>query len=396
MLSSIDEDYSSISLSQEDKAYNLVQIKTSSDGFLLKNPTILTEDSTPKVNFIEHEVKEGESLEDIAREYELNVSTIVQENNIINVDEVLPGDTLKILPGDGLSHKVKRGDTLTKIASLYSIDVKDLQQANVINGPIQIGQNLFVPGGVQITKVDIKEEPTIIASNTEPAPAPQEVASEPVKEPVIVASLPTDTEIEEIPNLPETSQLQPKEVPDQEVEAKLPQRGDIDISQSIVTSPDPEIFDLPAVDPGTFVAPPVSIEAPASLVAAPVADGIWGKVTEGTITNGYKAGHYALDIAKRSKPPIWAAKDGVIETAKYGWNGGYGNYIIINHGDGYKTLYAHNEVLYVEEGAKVVKGQQIAKMGNTGRVYGATGIHLHYECIANGEKINPHTCMAKL
>ncbi len=108
--------------------------------------------------------------------------------------------------------------------------------------------------------------------------------------------------------------------------------------------------------------------------------------TEGTFTQGYHSGHYAYDIADRSQPPIVAVSDGLVVTAAYGWNGGYGNYVIIDHQNGYKTLYAHMEELYVAEGDYAVMGEAIGKMGNTGRVYGATGIHLHFEISYEGYK----------
>ena len=104
----------------------------------------------------------------------------------------------------------------------------------------------------------------------------------------------------------------------------------------------------------------------------------------GGLTQGYYAGHYAYDIADRSRPPIVAVSGGTVITAAYGWNGGYGNYVIIDHGNGYKTLYAHMEELYVSEGDWVGMGDTVGKMGNTGRVYGATGIHLHFEISYNG------------
>lgn len=112
--------------------------------------------------------------------------------------------------------------------------------------------------------------------------------------------------------------------------------------------------------------------------------------TSGKITQGYRAGHYALDIADRSKPAIWAASGGTVEKASSGtWGGGYGNHVIIDHGDGVKTLYAHMSSLNVYEGQEVGQGDVIGIMGNTGRVYGATGIHLHWEVIINGIKQNP-------
>jgi len=110
----------------------------------------------------------------------------------------------------------------------------------------------------------------------------------------------------------------------------------------------------------------------------------------GSITNGYKAGHYAIDIADRSKPAVWAAGGGTVVKASSGtWGGGYGNHVIIDHGNGVKTLYAHLDSLNVYDGQAVSQGDVIGIMGNTGRVYGATGIHLHWEVIDNGVKKNP-------
>lgn len=116
----------------------------------------------------------------------------------------------------------------------------------------------------------------------------------------------------------------------------------------------------------------------------------WIRPTQGNITQGYHSGHYAYDIADRSKPPVLAAASGTVIKASSGtWGGGYGNHIVIDHGNGYTTLYAHNDVLYVNEGDYVGQGQVIAQMGNTGRVYGATGIHLHFEITYNGVKQSP-------
>jgi len=113
------------------------------------------------------------------------------------------------------------------------------------------------------------------------------------------------------------------------------------------------------------------------------------KPAAGKYTQYYHRGHYAVDIAHAGKGPIFAAASGKVIKAAGGWNGGYGNVIIIDHGNGFKTLYAHNEVLYVKVGDYVTQGQTISWMGNTGRVYGRTGIHLHFEVIKNGVKKNP-------
>jgi murein DD-endopeptidase MepM/ murein hydrolase activator NlpD len=107
-----------------------------------------------------------------------------------------------------------------------------------------------------------------------------------------------------------------------------------------------------------------------------------------SITQGYQARHRALDISNSHMVPIYASEAGFVETA--GWNSnGYGNMIIINHGNGFKTRYAHSNEIYVKAGEQVARGQTIAQQGRTGRVRGATGIHLHFEIIKNGVQANP-------
>lgn len=113
--------------------------------------------------------------------------------------------------------------------------------------------------------------------------------------------------------------------------------------------------------------------------------------TQGTYTQYYRYGHYAVDIAKAGGAPIWAADAGTVIKSQGGWNGGYGEHIIIDHGNGITTLYAHlvRGSRTVGVGDYVGRGQQIGYMGNTGRVYGRTGIHLHFEVTVNGRKVNP-------
>lgn len=109
----------------------------------------------------------------------------------------------------------------------------------------------------------------------------------------------------------------------------------------------------------------------------------------GKITQYYHKGHYAIDIGNRNRGPIYATASGVVVKAQNGWNGGYGNIVVVDHGNGMISLYAHNEKLFVKVGDKVDQGQTISWMGNTGRVRGTTGIHLHFEIIQNGSKKNP-------
>lgn len=114
----------------------------------------------------------------------------------------------------------------------------------------------------------------------------------------------------------------------------------------------------------------------------------WILPTHGLVTQGFHSGHYGYDIADRSQPAIVAIAGGTVTKAHSGdYGGGYGNHIIIDHGNGYVSLYAHAEALYVNVGDTVKQGQVIAKMGRTGRVRGATGIHLHFEVSYKGQKL---------
>lgn len=119
---------------------------------------------------------------------------------------------------------------------------------------------------------------------------------------------------------------------------------------------------------------------------------IWPTLGAAKLTQGYTKGHPGLDIANRNRGPIYAAAAGkVIRAEVSGWNGGYGNVVEIDHGNGMITLYGHNEKVYVKVGDTVTQGQTIAWMGNTGNVRGVTGIHVHFEVWINKAKYDPRS-----
>jgi len=93
--------------------------------------------------------------------------------------------------------------------------------------------------------------------------------------------------------------------------------------------------------------------------------------------------HKGIDLVSSNKT-IYAADNGTVTYS--GWKSGYGNCIVIDHGNGYETLYAHMSKLYVTKGKKVAKGDKIGYMGNTGN---STGEHLHFEVHKGGKAVNP-------
>ncbi len=116
-----------------------------------------------------------------------------------------------------------------------------------------------------------------------------------------------------------------------------------------------------------------------------VASGNFVWPTSGQITQRFSWYHPAIDIANNATPAILAADSGTVVEA--GWSPfGYGNYVVIDHGNGYRTLYGHMSRIYVISGQRVARGNAIGQMGSTGR---STGTHLHFEIILRGVHLNP-------
>jgi len=112
---------------------------------------------------------------------------------------------------------------------------------------------------------------------------------------------------------------------------------------------------------------------------------MWPTTNHTISGNDYWSGHLAIDIGSASGSPVVAADSGVVVFA--GWaNGGYGNMVMIDHGNGYQTLYAHLNSILARCGQSVTKGQMIARSGSTGN---STGPHLHFEIRYQGGFINP-------
>lgn len=116
-----------------------------------------------------------------------------------------------------------------------------------------------------------------------------------------------------------------------------------------------------------------------------VASGSFVWPAQGTISQNFSWYHPGLDIANRAAPNVLAADAGVVTYAGC-LSYGYGCHVIINHGNGYTTLYGHLQQIYVKVNQTIARGSAVGKMGSTGR---STGIHLHFEVAKNGVKLIP-------
>lgn len=123
-----------------------------------------------------------------------------------------------------------------------------------------------------------------------------------------------------------------------------------------------------------------------NIVVRIVLGGFWGPPVEGTfaITQGYGILHHGVDVGTPEGTAVIASRDGRV--SKVWMDKEYGLAIIVDHEEGFQSLYAHNRAALVKEGDKVSTGDKLALSGNTGK---STGPHLHFEIRENGEKVNP-------
>ncbi|MFA6523840.1 MAG: peptidoglycan DD-metalloendopeptidase family protein [Candidatus Peribacteraceae bacterium] len=294
------------------------------EGFLMKTSSLGQQGSRLAYGEgIIHKVKDGESLEGIAKRYSISAQTVRWANDLPDTSTLKPGQELVILPVDGVLHAVRKGQTLARIADLYSIPQADIARQNHIrDGFIAIGQQLIIPGGKPVLG-----DRTIAAADTG--------------------------------NLSFGQKLTGK---------------DIDLRLTVPNSGKTETPERP-------LAPIVSAVITQTVLQTPCSSCL--------ITQYFNARHFAIDMQTKGGGPIFASEDGVVIRADMGWNGGYGNVIEVDHGNGLVTLYAHNKQIFVKNGERVSRGQQIGFMGNSGLVYGPTGIHIHFEVRVNGVKKNP-------
>jgi len=309
-------------LATDEMVYNQDLVGTFAGGMAINKPLLMTgsigKSGSGRKEPIQYTVVPGDSLNNIAARFGVNVATILWENNLSTKTKLRLGQTISIPPVSGVMYTVKRGDSLGRVAKTYGANISDIIAFNNLASDghdLRIGERIMIPGGTRPeSKVVVKPTSKIGANNV------------------------------------------------------IPKNGKKYITQE-------EVY-------GEVITPPSSNQSPSA------AGFVWPTAAR-YITQYFGWKHHALDIAGPFQTPNYAAKAGVVEKSQCGWNSGYGCVVIIDHGNGVRTLYGHNARLLVSPGDYVEAGQTIALMGNTGNVRGVTGIHLHFEVIINGARVNP-------
>ncbi len=291
---------------------------------------------TPRKDTETYVVKSGDTVASIARRYGVNVGTIQWANNLNRTSSIKPGDALRIPAASGVLYTVKRGDTIQRLAQLYGVDAARISASNHLSAraTLSVGKEILIPDATP--QLATTQTPTARLTATTP------------------------------------SVISPK------VSAKVAVKPDIPLSR--IRNKAVDVYqELADEKSDTREKPSDASNSTRSRLLWPthlrVINQYWG----------YQ--HTGIDIDGDYTDPIYASDDGVVEQA--GWNnGGYGLMILIDHGNGFRTRYAHASKMFVKAGDKVKRGQTIAMVGTTGR---STGTHLHYEVYVNGRRANPLT-----
>ncbi len=299
-------------------------------------------------------VEAGDSLSTIASKYGTTVKTI-QELNQLQGDSIRIGDELILQLKEGkeaqfveertrqeetFTYIVEAGDSLSCIASRYSTTVRTIKELNQLQGDsIRIGEELTIPKIGAFGGVDnyVIHEITHVVQRGETLSS---------------ISYRYDVSIDNIKGANELS------------------TDFLRVEQRLVI-PDPSTNSQQQIAQGSILWPVKGqISSPFGWRNHPIYN--------------YRQFHGGIDIVVPTGTPVKAAFSGVV--VKSQWEGGFGNTVVIDHGDSIKTFYAHNSRLLVSVGDEVLKGEIIAYSGNTGI---STGPHVDFRVFINGEVVDP-------
>jgi len=255
--------------------------------------------------------------------------------------------------GQIVIYQVQHGDTISEIAERYSISTNTIKWANGIKkgGSIREGQDLVL---LPITgiQVEIKSGDTISTIASKYSADAEEIANY------------NGFDIDEKLAVGEKIII-----PDGELGAESTVIKEIKITKK-TKNPTSQVKETASSD---VVAKRKELEA------------YFIRPVDGVVSQGKHGPFEGFDIANKTGTPIYAMADGVAVISKStGWNGGYGQYIVIRHGNKTQTLYGHLSKNDIVAGQKVTQGQKIGELGSTGR---STGPHLHYEVRGDPDRV---------
>ncbi|MBW6515793.1 MAG: LysM peptidoglycan-binding domain-containing protein [Candidatus Cloacimonetes bacterium] len=319
-----------------------------------------------------HIVQSGDTLFSISQKYSIPVDQLRLYNNL-DSDRIIVGQkiyltpsvqmkneyvTVRSIPESGY-HVVQRGETVYRISKMYDLEIMDILDYNNLESfDIKVDQKIWlVPGMVE--RAELPERPEVDSEEQEAVQQEATYHIVQAGENLFRISLRygmTVDQLKEINNL--TSDA-------------------ISVGQRLVVVPG---------EPRREPPPPPGIATRRTDLILPVE----GRVVSEFGRRG-DSDHKGIDITAPIGTPILAVLDG-----KVGYVGiarGYGNVVIIDHGDNIMTVYAHNERNLVRLGDEVKQGQPIATVGQSGN---ATGPHLHFEYRVSGKAINPREVLPRL
>jgi len=247
--------------------------------------------------------------------------------------------------GEVIDYVVQAGETLSQISQKFNLKTETVMWANGLDTPktkIREGQTLKIPPVDGIVH-KVKKGETVYS-----------VAKEYQTNPQGVVDYPFNTFVDD-------------------------EKFTLAVGQTLMIPDGVMRADEPELNP-TMLAKQLTPDAGA---VSGTGGFVWP--TAGVISQGYKWYHKAIDIANSVGTPVLAADSGKVVAAAWD-SSGYGNKVMIDHGNGYVTLYGHNSRIDVVIGQTVRRGDQVALMGSTGR---STGSHLHFEIRAAGALQSP-------